>query len=117
MKKYLSLALSLIFAFSAYAKRTAPVSVPPLTIGNIKIVVPNDDGFRGYVEAWDITSGEKLWDKTVFKVWKNPLKEADVQWIFIKSITKQDEKIIILDEKDRQFSLDPKTQQVKKLKK
>jgi hypothetical protein len=116
MKKYLTIILSLFIAFSAFAKRTEPNPVPPLIIGNIKIVVPNDNGFRGYVEVRDKTSDEKLWDKTIYKVWKKPFKESDVQWIFIKSISEQDGKIIIEDEKNRNYSLDPKTKKVKKLK-
>ena len=116
MKKYLPIALSLVFAFSAFAKRTEPNPVPTLKIGNIKIVVPNDNGFRGYVEARDKTSDEKLWDKTIYKVWKNPFKESDVQWIFIKSISEQDGKVIITDERNRKYSLDPKSKKVQKIK-
>ena len=51
---------------SASAKRTAPVKVEPVIHETVRYVVPNDDGRRAYIQAWDIKTNKKLWELTVF---------------------------------------------------
>ena len=65
------------------AKRVAPVKVEPAIHEGIRYVVPNDNGYRAYIEAWDVRTNKKLWDLTVFTNRIDPKLEEDVQWVFI----------------------------------
>jgi hypothetical protein len=117
MKRYLLIALVASFALSsAWAKRTAAPKVDPVTHEGVKYLTPNDNGRKGYVQAWDVKTNKKLWEKKVFKNWIKPFLEEDVQWVFIKSMILKDGKLIITDERNKRYSLDPKTQKVIKLK-
>jgi hypothetical protein len=50
----------------ALAKRVAPAKVEPVIYQGVRYVAPNDDGRRGYTEAWDVQTNKKLWDLTIF---------------------------------------------------
>jgi hypothetical protein len=67
----------------ASAKRAAPATVEPVIHEGIRYVAPNDDGRRGYIQAWDIKTNKKLWELTIFTNRIDPTLEKDVQWIFI----------------------------------
>ena len=56
------LLLTLLVTQLASAKRTAPVNVAPVVYEGIRYVAPNDDGRRGYIEAWNVETNKKLWD-------------------------------------------------------
>ena len=56
------LLLTLLLPQLAPAKRTAPVNVAPVIYEGIRYVAPNDDGRRGYIEAWNVGTNKKLWD-------------------------------------------------------
>ena len=47
------LSLILLLLQLASAKRLAPVKVHPVIYQGIRYVAPNDDGRRGYIEAWN----------------------------------------------------------------
>jgi hypothetical protein len=74
--------------------------------------VPNDDGRRGYVQAWDVKTGTKLWETTLFKVRIDPSLEEDVQWVFVKRAGLVENRLLIVDERNRDYSLDLKTGRV-----
>jgi len=116
MKRILFVAIALAMAQPpAWAKRTPTPNVEPVIHDGVKYVAPNDNGRRGYIEAWDVKTGTKLWEQTIFENRINRLLEEDVQWIFIKSLEVWDGKVMIADERNRSYSLDPKTRTVAKL--
>ena len=90
----------------AFAKRVAPAAVAPVIQEGVRYTAPNDDGRRAYIEAWNIQTGKKLWDLTVFTNRIDPKLEADVQWVFIKSMTIQDGRLVITSEKGTVYRID-----------
>ena len=48
------LLLTLLVPQLASAKRIAPGKVDPVIYEGIRYVAPNDDGRRGYIEAWNV---------------------------------------------------------------
>src|SRR4051812_42079408 len=88
---------------SANAKRIARPKVPPIVHQGVKYIVPNDNGRRAYVQAWDTNTNapnKMLWEVTVFRNFINPLVEEDVQWVFIKKLSVEDDKLVVVAEKD-----------------
>lgn len=82
---------------------------------NIKYRAPNDDGFREYIQAWDMSTNGKIWELTIFE---NPRdgREKDVQWKFIEKLEINNGNLLITDECARQFVVDLKTKQITRLK-
>jgi hypothetical protein len=75
-------------------------------------VAPNDDGRRARVEAWDVKTGGKLWDLTVFTNPIDPALEEDVQWDFIKSMRIADGRLVVTSEQGKTSRVDLKTRKV-----
>ena len=69
---------TLLLPHLASAKRIAPVKVEPVVYEGIRYAAPNDDGQRGYIQAWDATTNKKLWELTVFTNHIDPNLEKDV---------------------------------------
>jgi hypothetical protein len=70
--------------------------VKTIIIYGIKYTAPNKykqigNAQIGYVEAWDLEGGNKLWDKNIYYVPIKPIIEADVQGIvfYLRSTEKQ----------------------------
>jgi hypothetical protein len=61
------------------AKRLPPAKVDPVIYEGIRYVPPNDDGRRGYIEAWNVGTNKKLWELTIFTNPIDPNLEEDVQ--------------------------------------
>jgi len=80
------------------AKRIAPAKVDPVIYEGIRYVAPNDDGRRGYVEAWNVVTNKKLWELTIFRNRIDPNLEEDVQWVFIKGLDMHDGGLLITSE-------------------
>jgi len=78
----------------------------------VRYIAPNDDGRRGYIEAWDIRTNKKLWDLTVFTNRIDPALEEDVQWVFIKALNIRDGTLIVTSERDKIYRVDLKTKTV-----
>jgi len=66
----------------------------------------------GHVQAFDLSSGRKLWETKVYHVWIMPLLEEDVQWVFISGMQIQGGKLLVRNEQGKSFKLDPKTGRV-----
>ncbi len=98
------------------AKRIPAPVVEAVVHEGIRYTVPNDKGTVGYVVAWDAATDKQLWKKTIFRTWICPLVEHDVQWIFIKQMRLDGERLILVTEGDKSYSLDLKTRKVRKLK-
>lgn len=90
-------------ATEGMAKRSAPSKVAPVVHEGIRYVAPNDDGRRGYVQAFEEASGKKVQEMTVFRNPIRPDLEEDVQWVFIKSLKIREGKLIVTDEEGRQY--------------
>jgi hypothetical protein len=99
-----------------FAKRTAAPKVEPIVYEGVRFTAPNDNGRRAYIQAWDIQTGKKLWEVTVFRNFIQPWMEECVQWVFIKEIRIVNGKLIVLAERDRVYSVDLKTRAVRKQK-
>jgi hypothetical protein len=93
----------------APAKRTAPPRVEPVIHDSIRYVVPNDDGRRARIEAWDVQTNKKLWDVTVFTNRIDPKLEEDVQWVFINKLSVQDGTLLVTSERGNTYQIDLKT--------
>ena len=91
------------------AKRTAPANVAPVIHEGVRYVAPNDDGRRGYIEAWDVQNNNKLWELTVFANPVDPKFEQDVQWVFIESLSIRDDSLIVTSESGNTYGIDLKT--------
>lgn len=105
-------AMILLWPASAFAKRRAPSPVLPVVWQGVEYRAPLDVEHMGYIQAFDLASGRKLWDTRVYHVWIIPLHEKDVQWVFISSVQVQNEKLLVTNEKGKSFRLDPRTGRV-----
>jgi hypothetical protein len=94
------------------AKRTAPPKVEPVIHERIRYVAPNDDGRRGYIEAWDVQTNRKLWDLTVFTNRIDPKLEEDIQWVFINKLSLYDGTLIVAPERGNSYQVDLRTKAI-----
>ena len=97
---------------ATFAKRAAPAKVQPVVHEGIRYLAPNDDGRRGYIEAWAVPTNKKLWDVTVFKNRIDPKLEEDVQWVFIQSLRVMDGTLVVTSELGKTYKVNLKTQAV-----
>lgn len=98
-----------IFSFSILglveAERMPPKNVRPMIYKGIKFIAPGM-GKMGYVEARDTETNKKVWEKKVYNVIINPMLEEDVQWIFISSLSIEDGKLVVVNERGRKYNID-----------
>ena len=106
------LLLTLLLAQLASAKRIAPVKVDPAIHEGIRYVAPNDDGRRGYIEAWNVGTNKKLWELTIFTNGIDPNLEEDVQWVFIKALNIQDGRLMVTSERGKTYQVDVNTKAI-----
>lgn len=104
------------FAPSAWCKRGGAPIVDSVICEGTKYIVPNNDGIREYVEAWDVKAKKKIWEATIFTNSLQPGLEKDVQWVFIEKLQCEKDNLLITDERSRQFLLNHRTKQIKRLK-
>jgi hypothetical protein len=90
----------------APAKRAAPPRVEPVIHDGIRYIAPNDDGRRGYIQAWDVQTNKKLWELTVFTNRIEPGLEEDVQWVFIKAMSVEDAVLLVTSERGNTYQID-----------
>ena len=106
------LLLTLLLPELAFAKRLAPVKVDPVIYEGVRYVAPNDDGRRGYIEAWNVGTNKKLWELTIFTNAIDPNLEEDVQWVFIKALTIHDGRLTVTTERGKTYQVDLKTKEI-----
>ena len=94
------------------AKRIAPVKVDPVIYEGIRYVAPNDDGRRGYIEAWNVGTNKKLWELTIFTNGIDPNLEEDVKWVFIKALNIQDGRLRVTSESGKTYQVDVNTKAI-----
>jgi hypothetical protein len=110
-----SLALIPLFHPPAYAKRLPPPSPAPITLNGIQYSAPNRNGTYGTVRAVNFKTGKMLWDQTIYKIAVDPKLESDVQWVYIRKLQRQGQLILVTNERNQRYQLNPKTRQVKML--
>jgi hypothetical protein len=108
----ISFAMALLLPGLVLAKRAAAAKVEPVIHQGVRFTAPNDDGRRGYIEAWDVQASQKLWDLTVFTNRIDPKLEEDVQWVFIKTLKIQDSQLIVTSERGKAYRVNLKTKAV-----
>jgi hypothetical protein len=101
------IALGLAGVLPVLAKRAAPPLVAPVERDGVRYTAPNDEGGRGYIRAVDAKTGKTLWDLTVYKVRIDPLLEKDVQHVYIRKLRLTGGKLVVEDESNRSFTVDP----------
>jgi hypothetical protein len=111
---FLTMLVSVLTPFLARARHVNPPLVPAITNNNVRYVVPNDEGRRAYVEAWDLQTGVKLWSKTVFTHWYIPLLSNEcMHYEWIKSMALTKENLVLTSERGRVYKLNILTQWVR----
>jgi len=88
------------------------VKVDPVIYDGIRHIAPNDDGRRGYVEAWTVGTDKKLWELTIFTNATDPNLEEDGQWVFIKSLNIQGGRLLATSERGENYQVDLKTKEI-----
>ena len=108
------IAISLL-SLQAQAKHIRP-RIEPVEINGVRFTAPNDQGFRGYVEAWGASSGEKLWETTIYHVFfRLPLPELDHYYCVIVKMKTKDGKVLVENDHDKWYSLDPTTRKTRRI--
>jgi LysM repeat protein len=98
----------------AYAKRANSKPVKPVVFNGVKYVAPNDRGRVCYVQAWDVSQGNLLWERIIYEVPIDPTIEEDVQYNFITALSTQDGSLLVRTESMDNYVLDLKTKGVRK---
>jgi hypothetical protein len=111
-----ALGLLLLSAAPVQAKRAVAKSVDPVLIGAVRYSASSETTRMGFVIATDAKSGKELWRQRIYRIFINPFVEADVQWVFIKSLAQQGRTLIITNEREARFRLDLATREVTKVK-
>lgn len=103
MKKKLLVIFTLfLISFSLFAKRTPPPEVDSLIINNYEYSADYRNSIfcgKGVLIKKDIKSGFKK-SFIIYKVFYNPIKEKDVQFVFVKSMKLINEYIIEIENED-----------------
>ena len=103
---------TLLLPQKAPAKRLPPAKVDPVINEGIRYVALNEDGRRGYIEAWNVGTNKKLWELTIFTNPIDPNLEEDVQWVFIKALDVQDGGLIVTSERGKTYHVDINTKAI-----
>jgi len=86
--------------------------VDPVIYEGVRYVAPNDNGRRGYIEAWNVGTNKKLWELTIFTNGIDPNLEEDVQWVFIKTLNIQDGRLLVTSEHGKTYQVDVNTKAI-----
>jgi hypothetical protein len=106
-------------AASVLAKHGPRPTIEPIVQEGVRYVVPNDKGLKAYVEAWNSQTGRKLWTKTVFRHWHFPIPFGQTECMhyeYIRSVTVQNNLLVITSERGRKYTLDTRTRSIRRLK-
>ena len=107
---FLAVWLTIGLMFPAIAKRSGPLEVKEITIGAVVYSAPHDA--MGFVVATNGETKMELWRVRIYEVKKDPKLEGDVQDVFITSLVKDGESLIVTNEQGKKFRLNLATQKV-----
>lgn len=105
---------------SAHAERMAPKKVEPVAKDGIRYEAPNKPSRNVIVEAWDESSGKKLWEQVVYESKPDPkmLIEEDALWDPITRLTLDGDNLLIKTQhrqETQQYRMDVKTRKVERI--
>lgn len=93
MRKTFLLILSFLATGSVWAKRLPPPVLPPVDDGAYRFVVfteapdhRKNPYLGGHVAAYLKATGEKIWDRYLYRIWVDPAKEKDTQDVYLKKM-------------------------------
>ena len=107
----LIVALSVLSASVAFAKRSAPEIIKPIRSGEIEFRVPHSQA--GYIEAWDVKRDELIWRRQIYVVKYTVGLERDVQEVFIQSAELKDNTLVVKNERKSEYQLNLDSLEVK----
>lgn len=97
-------------------KRKAPSEVKSIVYKGIEYSAPTFkkgfDSTMGMVFATEKATGKELWNKKVYEVKIDENLERDVQTVYIKSMKRKGNFLIIENEREKTYKLNLKTQEV-----
>ncbi len=117
MRLSISFLVCLMLAVPLWAKRTPPPFIPPVDDGIYRFVLrensqPNKQNIYrgGHIEAYLKVTGQKLWEKYLYKVKLDASVEKDVQDVFIqKMYLDKLNRLVLENERGEWFVLDRRT--------
>jgi outer membrane protein assembly factor BamB len=93
VRKFILLITCCFAAAPALAKRLPPPVLPPVDDGAYRFVALNEPPdhrqspyWGGHVAAYLKATGEKIWDKYLYRVWREPGAEPDAQDVYLKKM-------------------------------
>ena len=96
--------------------RIPPERVQPLEYDGVRyegedISHGNPDLNAGtdHVRAYDVAMGVLLWDKKICEAAVDPDMEEDKLWRFVEKLSIRDGKLIVTDERGKEYKVEPKT--------
>jgi hypothetical protein len=115
--KYILMILCWVSLGSAWAKREPPPFIPPVDDGIYRFVLrgnsqPDKHNIYkgGHVEAYLKVTGEKLWEKYLYKVQLDRSVERDVQDVFVREMyLDEPNRLILENERGEWFVLERRT--------
>lgn len=96
-------------SFSAVAKRLTPVIIPALEVKKGTVhqhFVRENQGYTMYIVKKDLV-GTIVWKTKIYSKAYDKNLETDVQDSFIKKMDWTHDGIIVIDEMDKEYQLDP----------
>ncbi len=113
--RYLALLTVLAIVPLSSAKRLPPPIVKPVLSGGVEYSA-HGDGTHAWVAAIEVATHKELWTAKVFRIhthwWKG---EEDNQWVYISDLKLGPNALSVKDERERCYSLDLNTRQVKRV--
>ncbi|MDD5707530.1 MAG: hypothetical protein PHR35_16525 [Kiritimatiellae bacterium] len=110
-KQKMMVCLCLVLAVAIVASARVTFSTPPPEVTYDGTTFRAERMDDGVVHALDAKTGQLLWQKRLYQVMIDPGLEADVQWIYIRSITESKGRIIVVNGNGTTYLLDPKTRE------
>ncbi|WP_295376986.1 hypothetical protein [uncultured Pseudacidovorax sp.] len=102
-----------LVAPSGQGDRIAPPVVPPVSRNGVRYAQAADGRSLGWsqvggvLEAIDEASGKRLWSLPVYRQAADSQREADVQWVFFRSMRLQPDGTLLIENEDgEQYQVD-----------
>lgn len=102
-----------LVAPSGQGDRIAPPVVPPVSRNGVRYAQAADGRSLGWsqvggvLEAIDEASGKRLWSLPVYRQAADSRREADVQWVFFRSMRLQPDGTLLIENEDgEQYQVD-----------
>lgn len=92
------------------SKAYAPSAILPVLYKDIRILTENSSQYNmGIVQAFNTKTNKLIWSKKIYEVNIDSNIEEDVQLVFIKDMKIENDKLVVINEKNVSYTLDPYT--------